>query len=45
MTDESYLIKRTDGTYEVYIDNEHFMGVIRNPDIDEIRDLPVYYDE
>lgn len=45
MTDESYLIKRTDGTYGVYIDNEHFMGVIRNPDIDEIRDLPVYYDE
>lgn len=45
ITDDSYLIKRTDGAYEVYIDDEHFMGIIRNPDIEEIRELPIYYNE
>ena len=45
VTENSYLRMRTDGTYEFYIDDEHFLGIIKNPDIEEIRDLPIYYAE
>lgn len=42
VTEDSYLLMRTDGTYEFYIDDEHFFGIITNRDLEEIRDLPVY---
>ena len=43
VTKDSYLLMRTDGFYEFYIDDEHFLGIIHNRDLEEIRDLPVYY--
>lgn len=42
ITDDSYLLARTDGTYEFYIDDEHYVGIITNRNLEEIRDLPVY---
>ena len=34
ITDDSYLLARTDG--------EHYVGIITNRNLEEIRDLPVY---
>ena len=42
VTEDSYLLARTDGTYEFYADDEHYVGIITNQDLEEIRDLPVY---
>ena len=42
ITDDSYLLARTDGTYEFYIDDEHYVGIVTNRNLEEIRDLPVY---
>lgn len=42
ITEDSYLLMRTDGKYEFYIDDEHFCGIITNRNLEEIRDLPVY---
>ena len=42
ISDESYLKKREDGTYEFYIDDEHFCGILQDNNLEEIEDLPVY---
>ena len=45
ITENSYLLMQPDGSYDFYIDPDTYMGTIHNPDVEEIRDLPVYYAE
>jgi len=45
ITENSYLLMQPDGSYDFYIDPDTYMGTIRNPDVEEIRDLPIYYAE
>ncbi len=45
ITENSYLLMLPDGTYRLYIDDEHCLGTIKNPNVEEIRNLPIYYIE
>lgn len=36
ITEDSYLLMRTDGKYEFYIDNETFLGIISNRDLERL---------
>lgn len=42
ITNESYLLMQTDGSYEFYI-NDRYMGTIHDPNVEEIKELPIYY--